>query len=593
MSMIAGAGAAVLGGLVGAAELLGRYRVDPIAAVRSLPGAFYCGLNAAAAGAAYVIAVVFGWRFGVPSAASPVVLEVTRVLIASFGAMALLRSSLFVFSQGDSTVDAGPAAVLASLRAAADRAIDQRQAQGLLETDVLAELSFADHGISLVELCSAALMYPDVESAKRLGELVARLTVLEDMDDAAKLHVLAMALVELVGRRPVEAAANRIRSNRSQRVDVQATTSSDRDEDNTDDDEERWVLQARLHASMVKRLLERPDADDASYGQPMLGDLSLSDVSYDLRLLQAFLLDISGQPEEAAQAYDTVNPPNGSYNIPGLQAAGMLFGAGTVLSRDAKQVRRNLVGVLRLSPGQGLPETFRLAAWVYADALYELWPFIDDSALAVEVLTASIQYRDLWDVRAARAACHLRVGDRSAAISDFDVALQGEEEWVDLSPPAKPESGRGLRNPAPPQIGPTRRELVIGDWGRPVLEPLRGLLEPELLEAIRDGLCGALLREWDYLMNEFEGPRSWAVPPIQPQAPVRPSWPRDDSLALMEKLPALATAFAAAIPRRQPRGPLQHADFLGSEEITPPSTELLDRLATAFRLTDPTVSNSH
>src|ERR1700758_5513161 len=107
---------ALIGLTVGAIELAGKYRSDPLAALRCPPGWLYLAINAAASAGAYGAAFAFGWRFALPSSAGEGTVVFTRTLVAGFGAMALLRSSLFVLRQGSASVEAGPAGALASLR---------------------------------------------------------------------------------------------------------------------------------------------------------------------------------------------------------------------------------------------------------------------------------------------------------------------------------------------------------------------------------------------------------------------------------------------------------------------------------------------
>jgi hypothetical protein len=114
--------------------------------------------------------------------------------------MALLRSSLFVFVQGDTRIDAGPSGVLAGLRTWVDRAVDQRHAQMLISGDLLTGLSFTRDHQALTLLCSTALVNPDAESAEKLGAQAAELKARTDVSDDIKLQLYAMKLLELAGR---------------------------------------------------------------------------------------------------------------------------------------------------------------------------------------------------------------------------------------------------------------------------------------------------------------------------------------------------------------------------------------------------------
>ena len=84
--------AGLLGALLGAAELLSRYRDKP--SLLLLVGATwgYVVINALAAIAAYLLIQRFGWGFGQTGGAKAAV----QVLVAGFGSAALFRSSLFM-----------------------------------------------------------------------------------------------------------------------------------------------------------------------------------------------------------------------------------------------------------------------------------------------------------------------------------------------------------------------------------------------------------------------------------------------------------------------------------------------------------------
>src|SRR5439155_7824671 len=83
----------LLGGLLSVAELMSRYRDEPMRAIGNPPAILYLVINIAAAVAALGVARVFGWSFGVESG-HPEQLRWTQVIVAGLGAMALFRSSL-------------------------------------------------------------------------------------------------------------------------------------------------------------------------------------------------------------------------------------------------------------------------------------------------------------------------------------------------------------------------------------------------------------------------------------------------------------------------------------------------------------------
>jgi len=115
--------AAIFGGLVGAAELMSRYRDDPLQAMKSAPASVYVILNAITSAAAF--ALLLASRQSIFPEAS----DLSLVLIAGFGAMTLLRSKILTFrtASGDD-VPIGVDVVISSFLRAADRSIDRHQA---------------------------------------------------------------------------------------------------------------------------------------------------------------------------------------------------------------------------------------------------------------------------------------------------------------------------------------------------------------------------------------------------------------------------------------------------------------------------------
>jgi len=82
-----GTAVALLGGLVGASELISRYKDDPFAALKTWPGASYISINSAASVVALGLIHGYGW-FGAS--------RWTQILMAGVSAMAFFRRSLFV-----------------------------------------------------------------------------------------------------------------------------------------------------------------------------------------------------------------------------------------------------------------------------------------------------------------------------------------------------------------------------------------------------------------------------------------------------------------------------------------------------------------
>src|SRR5438128_2741123 len=113
------AAVAALGGVVGASELISRYKDHPGAAIWSWPAIFYVALNSAASAGALGLIQANGWFADT---------HWKQILIAGVSAMAFFRTSLFVVRAGDRDVGVGPSGFLQIFLGATDRAVDRQRA---------------------------------------------------------------------------------------------------------------------------------------------------------------------------------------------------------------------------------------------------------------------------------------------------------------------------------------------------------------------------------------------------------------------------------------------------------------------------------
>src|SRR5438477_257585 len=133
--------ALLVGVLVGAAEIVSRYRDSPKDALLNLPAGLYLALNGLASIVALLLVWAFGVTFGLPEGDR---LRWTRVLVAGVSAMTFFRTSLFFVKVGSQEFGVGPAGFIQILLAATDRAIDRRQGR-----DRLSGLDPLTRGLSL------------------------------------------------------------------------------------------------------------------------------------------------------------------------------------------------------------------------------------------------------------------------------------------------------------------------------------------------------------------------------------------------------------------------------------------------------------
>ncbi|MGI5206040.1 hypothetical protein ACQEU6_31265 [Spirillospora sp. CA-108201] len=201
--------AALIGGAIGFAELVARYRDRPAAALLSPGGLLFVFVNASAAVVALIAVTASGWTFGLPATTPPASLVVVRVIAAGLGSAAVLRMS-FAPAQGRGA-GAGPVALLNGILRIADGEMERKRALSRLSHDDLAGLSFERDHAALAELCCHLMREFDLAEAQRLGGLAAELSGRDDLTDADKLDCWGLELTRLVGERALRQAARRLR----------------------------------------------------------------------------------------------------------------------------------------------------------------------------------------------------------------------------------------------------------------------------------------------------------------------------------------------------------------------------------------------
>ncbi|TDD88853.1 hypothetical protein [Actinomadura rubrisoli] len=201
--------AALIGGAIGVAELVARYRDKPVAAVLSPGGLLFVFVNTSASIVALITVTAAGWTFGLPATMPPTSLLVVRVIAAGLGSAAVLRMS-FAPAQGK-TVGTGPIALLNGILRIADGELERKRALSRLSHNDLSGLSFERDHAALAELCCHLMREFDLSEAQRLGGLAAELSHRDDLTDADKLDCWGLELTRLVGERALRQAARRLR----------------------------------------------------------------------------------------------------------------------------------------------------------------------------------------------------------------------------------------------------------------------------------------------------------------------------------------------------------------------------------------------
>jgi hypothetical protein len=193
-----------IGLLVGATELISRYRDAPFAPLRSVPGALYILFNGAASALAYYLLVLLG----------PEMKEPLRTFTAGIAAMAFFRSALFNVRLGGADVPVGPNLILLTFLKALDRTYDRERAAPRSEQvkAVVGHLSFDRTKNSLPALCTDLMQNLSQDETNELNTQLTQLTQSTSMDDRSKMLSLGLALLDLVGETTLKAAVNTLGS---------------------------------------------------------------------------------------------------------------------------------------------------------------------------------------------------------------------------------------------------------------------------------------------------------------------------------------------------------------------------------------------
>lgn len=214
-----------IGGGVGAAELVSRYKDRPDSAIRTTPALFYVSLNALASVAALYLIYVWRAKLGFADKDGNWLTDagtlVQAVLLAGFSSLLFFRTNLFKLRVGDSDLAVGPSIVLDSLLAAADRAVDRVMAEPRANFvhKIMKEVSFEKAAVILPGHCLALMQNVSSAESQRIAGVVNQLRADKEMPDKIKSLNLGLAILTVVGPKVLETAVKFLES------DIQDTTS--------------------------------------------------------------------------------------------------------------------------------------------------------------------------------------------------------------------------------------------------------------------------------------------------------------------------------------------------------------------------------
>jgi hypothetical protein len=187
-----------IGLMVGATELMGRYRDKPFRPLLSWPGAFYMTVNAGASALAFFLMNELKVAPSKPAIA---------VALAGIGAMAFFRSGIFIVKIGNNDVSVGPNLVLQILLRALDREYDRARAieRSFPIADIMDGISFDDAKLALPSLCFSLMQNVSDEEISGINADVKQLSE-STISPASKSLSLGLSLFNVVGEETLRAA---------------------------------------------------------------------------------------------------------------------------------------------------------------------------------------------------------------------------------------------------------------------------------------------------------------------------------------------------------------------------------------------------
>jgi hypothetical protein len=199
----------VLGALVGAAEIVSRYRDNPREALWSWAAFLYVALNGTASLVALALLWVFSVTFGLTDDTQ---LQWTRVLAAGVSAMTLFRTALFFVKVGNQEIGIGPAGFIQILLAATDRSIDRRLGKQRLKIvgPIMDGLTLPVTEVSLPLVCLASQQNLSAADQNQLASDIASVKNSAAADNA-KVDAIGLKLLNFFGEDVLRAAVARVR----------------------------------------------------------------------------------------------------------------------------------------------------------------------------------------------------------------------------------------------------------------------------------------------------------------------------------------------------------------------------------------------
>jgi hypothetical protein len=198
--------AALVAALVGVADILTRYKENPLVALWTGAALAYVLANAFFGALALWLAFVLNVVSLPAGQAGPGATPIDHIrsgLIAGFGAIFILRGVAFKLAVGGNSSDVGPSTIVDSLLATFDQSIDRTVA---MQKDrairaLMAEVSF-EKAKAFVPVYCLSLVAQDEQLATRVGQLVNAIAEFKKLDvaaDAERSFLLGNVLINAFG----------------------------------------------------------------------------------------------------------------------------------------------------------------------------------------------------------------------------------------------------------------------------------------------------------------------------------------------------------------------------------------------------------
>jgi hypothetical protein len=205
---------AIFGALVGASEIMSRYRDEPFRAIFSPPGRVYMLLNAIISVAAYLL--LYRYRGQVLPALNDDNLMTS--VVAGFGAMMFMRSKLFSFrTEGGESFSVGPDAVLSTFLNSVNRRVDRFLSdirQGIVYDEAVTIVRPED-APKFLEIYLTAYQNIPADEKKGLAEDMQAVLSRSDLDPQLKLMAISFGFMNIGGYRNFRALMALLRRHQS------------------------------------------------------------------------------------------------------------------------------------------------------------------------------------------------------------------------------------------------------------------------------------------------------------------------------------------------------------------------------------------